>query len=137
MGASGADSSYGKIKKPSAMLERFELSATLCSRSTQIFICLVSDLPREPLTTNVISPMCVLSSRKELAIEERAVLTGSLNFSLQGLLSRISRHEPDYIKLLAHPLRHEMPVDGPLAHQNIRDRYYGQNDPVAQKMLGR
>ena len=30
-----------------------------------------------------------------------------------------------------------MPVDGPLAHQNIRDRYYGQNDPVAQKMMGR
>lgn len=35
------------------------------------------------------------------------------------------------------PFRHEMPETGPLATQNIRDRYYGVNDPVAQKMLGR
>ena len=27
--------------------------------------------------------------------------------------------------------------DGELAHQNIRDRYYGVNDPVARKMLRR
>lgn len=25
----------------------------------------------------------------------------------------------------------------PLAHQNIRDRFYGQDDPVAAKMLAR
>lgn len=37
------------------------------------------------------------------------------------------------------PYRHEMPkdVDGPLAKQNIKDRYYGQNDPVAEKILAR
>lgn len=32
-------------------------------------------------------------------------------------------------------LRHEKPTEGPLANQNIRDRYYGNNDPVARKML--
>jgi hypothetical protein len=34
---------------------------------------------------------------------------------------------------------HEMPTDpnDPLAHQNIKDRYYGTNDPVADKILRR
>lgn len=37
------------------------------------------------------------------------------------------------------PIRHEMPTDraDPLAHQNIRDRFYGQDDPVAAKMMMR
>jgi pre-mRNA-splicing factor RBM22/SLT11 len=36
-------------------------------------------------------------------------------------------------------LRHEKPTDpdDPLSHQKIRDRYYGTNDPVAEKMLNR
>jgi len=33
--------------------------------------------------------------------------------------------------------RHEMPVTGELAVQNIKDRYFGQNDPVAKAMLRR
>eukprot|EP00298_Acanthocystis_sp_HF-20_P015051 c21007_g1_i2.p2 GENE.c21007_g1_i2~~c21007_g1_i2.p2 ORF type:complete len:444 (-),score=214.67 c21007_g1_i2:17-1348(-) len=33
------------------------------------------------------------------------------------------------------PYRHEMPSTGELAHQDLKDRYYGQNDPVANKML--
>ena len=35
------------------------------------------------------------------------------------------------------PYRHEMPLTGELAEQNIRDRYYGINDPVAHKMMRR
>ena len=35
------------------------------------------------------------------------------------------------------PYRHEMPTGGDLANQNYKDRYYGVNDPVANKMLGR
>ena len=33
--------------------------------------------------------------------------------------------------------RHEMPNDpsDPLSNQNIKDRYYGVNDPVAEKLL--
>ncbi|XP_003384752.1 PREDICTED: pre-mRNA-splicing factor RBM22-like [Amphimedon queenslandica] len=36
------------------------------------------------------------------------------------------------------PYRHEMPSDpsDPLSLQNIKDRYYGTNDPVAEKLLG-
>lgn len=35
--------------------------------------------------------------------------------------------------------RHEKPTDpdDPLSVQNMRDRYYGQNDPVAEKLLNR
>ena len=35
------------------------------------------------------------------------------------------------------PYRHEMPTRGPLSEQNIKDRYYGVNDPVANKMMDR
>eukprot|EP01103_Thecamoeba_quadrilineata_P012797 TRINITY_DN3391_c0_g1_i2.p1 TRINITY_DN3391_c0_g1~~TRINITY_DN3391_c0_g1_i2.p1 ORF type:complete len:242 (-),score=34.62 TRINITY_DN3391_c0_g1_i2:43-768(-) len=33
--------------------------------------------------------------------------------------------------------RHETPEEGELSQQNIKDRYYGVNDPVAKKLLGR
>ncbi|KAG6498170.1 zinc finger CCCH domain-containing protein 40-like isoform X2 [Zingiber officinale] len=35
------------------------------------------------------------------------------------------------------PYRHEMPETGELAQQNIKDRYYGVNDPVAMKLLNK
>ncbi|CAN1284796.1 Zinc finger CCCH domain-containing protein 40 [Linum perenne] len=35
------------------------------------------------------------------------------------------------------PYRHEMPVTGELSQQNIKDRYYGVNDPVAMKLLNK
>ncbi len=35
------------------------------------------------------------------------------------------------------PYRHEMPLGGDLANQNMKDRYYGVNDPVAAKMMKR
>ncbi|KAH7340216.1 pre-mRNA-splicing factor SLT11 [Rhizoctonia solani] len=33
------------------------------------------------------------------------------------------------------PYRHEMPNQNELSHQNIKDRFYGRNDPVAKKIL--
>ena len=33
------------------------------------------------------------------------------------------------------PYRHEMPTSGPLSEQNIKDRYFGVNDPVANKVF--
>ncbi|KAI7983870.1 Zinc finger CCCH domain-containing protein 40 [Camellia lanceoleosa] len=35
------------------------------------------------------------------------------------------------------PYRHEMPETGELSQQNIKDRYYGVNDPVALKLLNK
>ncbi|XWS71616.1 hypothetical protein CRYUN_Cryun03dG0153200 [Craigia yunnanensis] len=35
------------------------------------------------------------------------------------------------------PYRHDMPETGELSQQNIKDRYYGVNDPVALKLLNK
>lgn len=69
------------------------------------------------------------------------------------LLQSLARKQPYYKRNLPHvcsfyargecnrgalcPYRHEMPITGDLANQNIKDRYYGQNDPVAKKMMDR
>eukprot|EP01137_Pigoraptor_chileana_P031420 Opistho-2@19237 len=71
------------------------------------------------------------------------------------LLRRLARSQPYYKRNRAHicsfwvkgeckrgdecPYRHEMPTDpnDPLAKQNIKDRYYGVDDPVASKMMNR
>jgi pre-mRNA-splicing factor RBM22/SLT11 len=70
-------------------------------------------------------------------------------------LAKLSRSSPYYKRNRAHvcsfwvkgecrrgeecPYRHEKPTDpdDPLSDQNIRDRYYGNNDPVADKLLRR
>ncbi|KAJ2557260.1 Pre-mRNA-splicing factor slt11 [Coemansia sp. RSA 1933] len=69
-------------------------------------------------------------------------------------LKRMARKEPYYKRNRAHvcsffvkgqctrgkecPYRHEMPDGDPeLAKQNIADRYHGNNDPVARRMLAR
>lgn len=69
------------------------------------------------------------------------------------LLSKLQRSSPYYARNRSHicsffvrgdctrgtecPYRHEMPTTGPLAEQNMKDRYYGVNDPVAAKMMQR
>lgn len=70
-----------------------------------------------------------------------------------AMLESMSRRTPYYKRNLAHlcsfyargacnrgtlcPYRHEMPLGGELAVQNIKDRYHGHNDPVAAKMMRR
>lgn len=70
-----------------------------------------------------------------------------------AMLTGLSKRTPYYKRNLPHlcsfyakgscnrgalcPYRHDMPTTGPLAQQNIKDRYFGQNDPVAMKMLNR
>lgn len=67
------------------------------------------------------------------------------------LLERMKRKEPYYKRNEARicsffvkgcckrgkecPYRHEMPQTGELANQNMKDRYYGVNDPVARKLM--
>lgn len=71
------------------------------------------------------------------------------------VLTKLARTTPYYKRNLPHicsfwvkgeckrgeecPYRHEKPSepDDPLSEQNIRDRYYGVNDPVAEKLLKR
>lgn len=78
---------------------------------------------------------------------------GKLRPEPNAMLEKMARRTPYYQRNAPHlcsfyaagtcnrgdscPYRHEMPTTGPLAKQNIKDRYFGQNDPVAAKMLGR
>jgi len=70
-------------------------------------------------------------------------------------LLRLARNQPYYRRNLPHkcsfyakgecrradkcPFLHEMPTskEDPLANQNIKDRFYGKDDPVASKLLNR
>lgn len=75
----------------------------------------------------------------------------SAGSGVREFLKKISASEPYYKRNLPHlcsfyatgnckrgnecPYRHELPPDNNLANQNIKDRYYGHNDVVAQKIL--
>ncbi|KAF7723234.1 RNA binding motif protein 22 [Apophysomyces ossiformis] len=68
-------------------------------------------------------------------------------------LKKLARTEPYYKRNRPHicsffvkgecnrgdecPYRHEAPGEGDVGQQNIKNRYYGTNDPVAKKMLSR
>jgi pre-mRNA-splicing factor RBM22/SLT11 len=94
-------------------------------------------------------------------VEQKMALNGDQmpgGGKMQGhsdVLSKLARTTPYYKRNLPHicsfwvkgeckrgeecPYRHEKPnePDDPLSEQNIRDRYYGVNDPVAEKLLKR
>ncbi|KAM0792455.1 hypothetical protein ACM66B_005131 [Microbotryomycetes sp. NB124-2] len=92
----------------------------------------------------------------EANLEDAA--TGAVNFgkadsAAKDLLKRLARTDPGYKRNRPRlctfyakgacnrgdecPYRHELPVENDLAHQNIRDRYYGTNDPVARKIMNK
>jgi len=78
---------------------------------------------------------------------------GKVDKSATSMLATLAHNSPYYKRNMPHlcsffargmcnrgdlcPYRHEMPTTGPLANQNIKDRYFGQNDPVAKKILDR
>ncbi|PAV88956.1 hypothetical protein WR25_22766 [Diploscapter pachys] len=84
-----------------------------------------------------------------------AQLAGAADAPGTERLRRLARTAPYYKRNAPHicsffvkgeckrgeecPYRHEKPSDpdDPLSHQNIKDRYYGVNDPVAEKILNR
>lgn len=96
---------------------------------------------------------------KEIALNDGelpgASGAGGKSQPASDVLSKLARTTPYYKRNLPHicsfwvkgeckrgeecPYRHEKPnePDDPLSEQNIRDRYYGVNDPVAEKLLKR
>lgn len=89
-------------------------------------------------------------------LAERQIAAGELphaKFEPTAMVQKLARTAPYYKRNRAHicsffvkgeckrgaecPYRHEMPDTGDLAAQNIKDRYYGVNDPVANKLLRR
>ncbi|CAB3406133.1 unnamed protein product [Caenorhabditis bovis] len=84
-----------------------------------------------------------------------AQIANSMDQAAHERLKRLARTAPYYKRNAPHicsffvkgeckrgeecPYRHEKPTDpdDPLSRQNIKDRYYGANDPVAEKILNR
>jgi len=99
----------------------------------------------------------IQNKERELANTDGTTALGVLGKSASAhqTLLKLARHQPYYKRNRAHicsfwvkgectrgdlcPYRHEMPTDpnDPLAKQNMKDRYYGTNDPVAEKYMKR
>jgi len=95
-----------------------------------------------------------LADQAERDVGEGALPWHNRERMVNETLRKLARTEPYYKRNRAHicsfflrgtcsrgnncPYRHEMPEDnGDLAQQNIKDRYYGVNDPVAKKLLSK
>jgi len=96
---------------------------------------------------------------RELAQTDGTVPAGAVaragDQGASDLLRKLARTQPYYDRNRPHicsfwvkgeckrgeecPYRHEKPTDpdDPLSDQNMRDRFYGSNDPVAEKLLNR
>lgn len=92
----------------------------------------------------------------QLKLNDGQLSTGpGKSTAASDILAKLARTTPYYKRNLPHicsfwvkgeckrgeecPYRHDKPnePDDPLSDQNIRDRYYGVNDPVADKLLKR
>lgn len=94
---------------------------------------------------------------KEMAINDSLTPAGALGKAMapSDMLLKLARTTPYYKRNRPHicsfwvkgeckrgeecPYRHDKPTDpdDPLSDQNIKDRFYGTNDPVADKLIGR
>lgn len=108
------------------------------------------DLPK----SDVNKEYYIQNMERELARSDPESINSKLS-EPNDLLMRLARTAPYYKRNRPHvcsfwvkgecrrgeecPYRHEKPTDpdDPLADQNIKDRYYGVNDPVADKLLRR
>lgn len=108
------------------------------------------DLPK----SDVNKEFYIQNMENELSRSDPDAINSKLS-EPNDLLMRLARTAPYYKRNRPHvcsfwvkgecrrgeecPYRHEKPTDpdDPLADQNIKDRYYGVNDPVADKLLRR
>uniref|UniRef100_A0A915KPK2 Pre-mRNA-splicing factor RBM22 n=1 Tax=Romanomermis culicivorax TaxID=13658 RepID=A0A915KPK2_ROMCU len=116
---------------------------------------LQDDLPK----TGANKDFYIQNAEREAAASDGTTPVGALaRLGDQGpneLLQKLARTQPYYERNRPHvcsfwvkgeckrgeecPYRHEKPTDpdDPLSDQNIKDRYYGSKDPVAEKLLNR
>jgi len=111
-----------------------------------------SDVNKEFFTQNVEKELANTDGTMVHAVDGSG---GGKSQAASDLLMKLARTTPYYKRNRPHicsfwvkgeckrgeecPYRHEMPNDpnDPLSNQNIKDRFYGVNDPVAEKMLKR
>ncbi|KAJ3117566.1 RNA binding motif protein 22 [Phlyctochytrium bullatum] len=93
----------------------------------------------------------VQKAESELGPADTLIKSGKADSVARETLRKMARTEPYYKRNRAHicsffvkgeckrgaecPFRHELPVENELSHQNIKDRFFGHNDPVANKMI--
>lgn len=103
-----------------------------------------SDINKQYYIQNIEHQMA--NSADGLAYESEAS-----NRAGKEMLKTMARNDPYYKRNRPHicsffvkgeckrgtdcPFRHELPQENGLQKQNLQDRYYGRNDPVAKKML--
>src|ERR1700722_10224323 len=97
-------------------------ASTRASRSRRARRCSNSS-QGQTRTTNVTARRCAPSLSKGNVHAVRNVLTGES--STTRLLPCLTHRH----------CRHEMPTADELSKQNVQDRYYGKDDPVAHKIL--
>lgn len=111
------------------------------------------DLPRSGVNKEYFNQ----NVEKQLAETDNSVAYGELGkiTAKNEILAKLARKAPYYKRNRPHvcsfwvkgeckrgeecPYRHETPTDpeDPLSNQNIKDRFYGVNDPVAEKLVKR
>lgn len=114
---------------------------------------LVDDIPKSDVNKEYYTQ----NMEREIANTDGTMAVGAVGKSqaANDFLTRMARSAPYYERNRPHicsfwvkgeckrgeecPYRHETPNDpeDPLSDQNIKDRYYGINDPVADKLLNR
>jgi hypothetical protein len=95
------------------------------------------------------------TAQQERAIEQGQNLVGEANALAVAKLQEMAQMQPRYERNMAKlcsffargecnrgdtcPFRHELPKDrnDPLSQQDTKSRFYGTNDPVANKIIGR
>jgi pre-mRNA-splicing factor RBM22/SLT11 len=95
------------------------------------------------------------TAQQERALAQGQNMVGDVNSLAAAKLQEMANMEPRYERNMAKlcsffargecnrgsscPFRHEMPRDrnDPFSNQHTKDRFYGTNDPVANKILGR
>jgi len=95
------------------------------------------------------------TAQQERILAQNGTAQATPNALAHAKLSDMARMEPRYERNLAKlcsffakgecdrgskcPFRHEMPKDrnDPMSQQNTKDRFYGTNDPVAKKIIGK
>ena len=95
------------------------------------------------------------TAQQERALAQGQNMVGEVNALAAAKLQEMANMQPRYERNMAKlcsffargecnrgancPFRHEMPRDrnDPMSKQNTKDRFYGTNDPVANKVLGR
>lgn len=98
--------------------------------------------------TQVMEQQMANTSSGQMADTHDAKLANS---AAKDMLKNMARNDPHYKRNRPHlcsffvkgeckrgnecPFRHEIPEENGLQKQNMQDRYYGRNDPVAKKML--